>query len=138
MPYLLLIVARREGIEIHSAVVGLVALFAAIGFCLKPYFLIAPLILELYLLVTLGWRKAMFRREQFAMVIVGIAYIFAIFLFTPDYLSRVVKFGLEVYQLGYGQGYVIALLRASTVIFISLMAYFWLRVRPNQNADTSI
>lgn len=138
MPFLLLVVARRENIAIGSTVVNLVSLFAAIGFCLKPYFLIVPIMLELYLLVALGWRKALFRREQLAMITLGIAYISAIFIFTPEYFSRILKYALEVYQLGYGLRYSETFWRAPIVTFASMIAYYWFFVRPSQKLDAVV
>jgi len=138
LPYLLLVVARREGVEINMAMIASVSLLAAIGICLKPYFVLMPILLESYLLLTLGWRRALFRPEQVIMVILGIAYAASIFIFTPQYLSRILVYGVEVYASGFGVGYLKTLLLAPLSAIGAVLAFYWLYVRPNQSADAIV
>jgi len=79
-PYVFAIASRRRDQQPrHPAVVGL---FAAVGLCLKPHFLLVPLALEAFI-----WRAGRFRVETIALVAFGVAYAVAIPLFARDYLT---------------------------------------------------
>jgi len=94
---------------------------AALGFYLKPHFLLAPALVEVLLAVRLGWR-AMWRPEQVLVALLGAIYAGLVLWFTPDYLSRVVRYGIEVYQTGYGRTYLATLLRAKETLLLGLAA----------------
>lgn len=94
---------------------------AALGFYLKPHFLLAPALVEVLLAVRLGWR-AMWRPEQVLVALLGAIYAGLVLWFTPDYLSRVVRYGIEVYQTGYGPTYLATLLRAKETLLLGLAA----------------
>lgn len=101
LPYLLLAALRAEGAEVDARLAGLCGLFAGLGFCLKPFFLLVPLSLELYLAAQLRARWSLRRPETATLALVGLAYAASIPLLAPDYLGEVVPRALLVYQWGY-------------------------------------
>ena len=98
LPYAALIAARRERREVPSTLAFLVGAGAAIVFALKHYFLIVPLLLELWLLVALRrhWRGR--RPETIAMISIGATYAAGIVIWARDYLTRIVP----LVRLSYG------------------------------------
>jgi len=98
LPYIALVAARREGKPASPLIAALIGVGAALGFALKHYFLIVPAALELWLLTGQGrgWRPL--RPETVAIVSVGLAYALAIFLFEPDFLTKIVPLN----RLAYG------------------------------------
>ena len=98
LPYAALISARSEGRAISSPLVLAIGFGAALGFALKHYFLIAPLLLELWLAVGARRQWRPFRAEIIAIASVGAAYAVAIVLFEPDFVTRI----LPLLQLAYG------------------------------------
>src|SRR4051794_297607 len=97
LPYAALIAARREGRQIPAWLAVLVGIGAALGFALKHYFLVVPILLELWLLLSLrkDWRAV--RPETTAIVLVGLAYAASILLFAPDFLTAIVPLVRLVY-----------------------------------------
>jgi hypothetical protein len=93
---------------------------AALGFALKPYFLLLPVALEVYLLYTSRRLTGVFRPETMALAGTGLLYGLALFLFTPDYLTRVVPFALQVFHQGFMGSPVAALWRMET-LFLPLL-----------------
>jgi hypothetical protein len=91
LPYLSAAIPRPE--PEHGALPPAMRVFigiaAGVGFCLKPYFLLIPLLVE-------AWRWSHLRGATFvrieiiAMALVGAAYVLAVVLFAPEYLSVVV------------------------------------------------
>jgi hypothetical protein len=87
LPYTALIGVRRSGRAVPRALAIGIGTGAALGFVLKPYFLLVPVLLEFWLLVFRGrsWRP--FRPETAAMAAAGLLYALAVFLLARDYLT---------------------------------------------------
>ena len=98
IPYLLLVAARRRGLPVGTLMALAIGIGGALGFALKPYFLLAPILAELWLFVALrqSWRPV--RPETFAMLAVGALYALAVLMFTPEYLTRTVPVLFSVYE----------------------------------------
>lgn len=98
LPYAALIAARAENKRIPGLLAILVGAGAALGFALKQYLLIVPLLLELWLIVSLKRNYRPIRRETAAVVLVGAIYAAAIVLFAPAWLTDIVP----LIRLAYG------------------------------------
>ena len=96
--YALLIAARREGRAVPFTLALLTGVGAALGFALKHYFLGVPVLLEVWLILSLrgAWRPL--RAETLALAATGLAYAAAVLLATPAYLSTIVP------QIAYAYG----------------------------------
>lgn len=112
VPYLFLAAARAQTIEVPLWQVLGTTVLASVGFCIKPYFVLIPAVLELYLVMRLKART--FRRiEPYVMAAIGGAYLASIIIVTPNYLTGVVTYAREVYQAGFGTS-------ASTMLVVSM------------------
>jgi hypothetical protein len=101
LPYMVLAALRaREG-TCPPFIAAALGVMAALGFALKPYFLLLPVALELYLLLAGRRLTGVLRPETFGLAGAGLLYGLAIAWFTPDYLTRVVPFALEVFHQGF-------------------------------------
>lgn len=98
LPYAALIAARRGRQELPTALALPIGVGAGLGFALKHYFLLVPVLLELWLAV--GRRRAWtaLRPELAGMALVGLLYAVAIFLRAPDFLTVT----LPMIRLAYG------------------------------------
>lgn len=94
-PYVFAIAARIRGQRPRRPV--MVGLFAAFGLCLKPHFLIVPLVLEAFV-----WRHKRLRPETMALVAFGVAYTLSIPLFAPAYLTLMLPM-IRRYYGSFGQ-----------------------------------
>lgn len=104
LPYLLIIVLRAMHRPIQWQIATFFGVLAGIGFALKPYFLITPLLIELYLLTTHKTFRAKisscWRAENIAIGIVLIAYVVSIWLFTPEYIHQTLPIVVDFYFSG--------------------------------------
>jgi len=101
LPYLFAAAARAKNRPLPMWQIFLVSILAGIGFCIKPYFVFIPAVIEIFLLAKL--KLATFRRpEPYIMVAVGILYLISIFVFTPEYTSNIIVYASEVYGAGHG------------------------------------
>lgn len=98
LPYAALIALRREGSGVSSTLAFSIGVGSAIGFALKHYFLIVPVVLELWLAAgqRAQWRPR--RPECVAVVLVGLSYATAVVWLEPDFLTRIVP----LVRLAYG------------------------------------
>jgi len=98
LPYAALIASRRERRTVSPVLAVLIGLGAALGFALKHYFLIVPALLELWLVsgARRNWRVV--RPETITIVSTGVAYVTALFLLEPDFLTDIVP----LIRLAYG------------------------------------
>ena len=101
MPYFALAVLRASGRPCPVGFAVLIGGLAALGFAIKPHFLLVPLLLEIYRLSYSRDPRSVFRAETLSLAAGVALYLASIVIFTPDYLSRVVPFALEVYNAAY-------------------------------------
>src|SRR3954447_6255629 len=97
LPYAALLAARRAGRPVSARLAAAIGIGAALGFALKHYFLIVPLLLELWLVATLGRKRRPLRAGTVAAGIVGLIYAVALLLAAHDYLTTVVPLLLLAY-----------------------------------------
>lgn len=90
LPYMLLITRRLEASPTPLWLSTAIGLFAASGFALKPYFLLMPIGLEIWLIVhrRAHWRP--WRAELVTQFLAGLAYAVAVLHFTPAFLHMMV------------------------------------------------
>src|SRR5262249_23299061 len=85
LPYILFVAVRMADGTCRAGLAVLIGILAAAGFGLKPYFLIVPVLLEIYAVVVRLSPRVLFRAETWTLG-AGIAlYAASIFLLTPDY-----------------------------------------------------
>jgi hypothetical protein len=99
LPYAALIAARAEQRTVRWAFALAVGALAALGFALKHYFLIVPVLLELWLLVFHRRAWKLVRPEVVAIVCVGAAYAAAVMLCAPEFLTDIVPLARLTYGM---------------------------------------
>jgi hypothetical protein len=87
LPYAALIAARRRGERVSPGFAFVVGAGAAVGLALKHYFLLVPVLVELWLLAGQGRKWRPFRAETIAVAAVGTLYAGAFAFFARDYFS---------------------------------------------------
>lgn len=101
MPYLLAATAREAGSRPPTRLLLPVMLLAGIGFALKPHFLLAPALIEAYLLLT---RRGLGLRDTalWALAFGPLLHLAIVRFVTPAYLDDVVPLALRQYaELGH-------------------------------------
>lgn len=104
IPYCLLAARRIEGPAVAPGLTLGVALVAALGFALKPYFLAVPLLVEALVLLRVGRARAQRDPVPWVMGAVWIAYLLVILLAFPAYRAEVLPFALTFYGSIHGPG----------------------------------
>jgi hypothetical protein len=118
LPFIALAGARAARFPITSHLCVAAGLVAGIGFSLKPHFLIAWILIEIWLLRR--GRLGSLRRPEFvAVVLFGTAYFAATLWLTPEYFPMAVRFA-PLYAEYLSIGMLGALLRASVHVLILL------------------
>jgi hypothetical protein len=103
LPYLLLAAARAQGDAVARWLALSVAVLAAVGFAIKPHFLIVPALVELYVLVLRGPRRALRDPVPWTMAAIFLAYGAWVLVALPQYLTEVVPLVTAQYlDLGIG------------------------------------
>jgi hypothetical protein len=111
--------ARIERAELSPMLRVLVGAMAAVGFCLKPYFLFIPLLVEVWRW-THARRLSFIRTETVALAVVGIGYLIAVIFFAPDYLALVVPraaVGYGAYNAPFAEVALQLLLKLAPIVF---------------------
>jgi hypothetical protein len=116
LPYLALAALRATGARCAWPLAALIGAAAALGFGLKPHYLLVPLALEVYLLVGRRILRGCLRPETLALAAGCTLYLAAVALFAPDYLSRIGPYALEVYNEAYRNPLWINLFRGETLL----------------------
>lgn len=123
LPYCLLIVRRVQGENVSTRFSLFVGLLAASGFALKPFFVAAPLLLELWLLFVhrRGYRP--FRPETLVLAACAILYAVAVFIFAPDFIALQLPMVVTAYG-GYSMPFIALLVGQAQIIWIFCIIAF--------------
>jgi len=89
LPYLALAAVRLQGDRVGPGAAVLRAGFAAVGFLIKPYFLLVPCAVELCLLLQGGWRATIRRPEPWVIGSLAPLYLAAAWLCHPSYFTEI-------------------------------------------------
>jgi hypothetical protein len=97
LPWILAAGAAAERVSIPRRLRILVGVAAGLAFCLKPHFLLVPILVEAWLLLRYRRLSNAARVENLAVAATGVAFASAILLAAPDYLRSVVPDAAAVY-----------------------------------------
>ncbi|MBI3513548.1 MAG: hypothetical protein HY060_05710 [Proteobacteria bacterium] len=97
LPYLALAAVRLEGQAVTVREAAVRGAFAAVGFLIKPYFLLVPVAIEAVLLLRLGWRAWLRRPEPWLIVGLGALYLLTALVCHPSYFTEVVPLARRYY-----------------------------------------
>jgi hypothetical protein len=126
LPYLFLATRRVQGPQGPYRYV--VAILAAVAFAIKPYFLGIPALVELYLIVTLGWRLYMRDPVPWAMAAVWVIYVASIAVLFSDYLYIMLPLIFNYYVGGQTVWQTLLVPRMGTALVL-LVPLLWLAFR---------
>ena len=129
LPYLALSIRRLEGGDTTRGSAIATGLWSALGFCLKPHFLIFPIVTEITLLLHRRQVRGWLRPELLAIGAAGAVYAVTAFALFPAYFDTIVPIALLTY-FAYGAHFPITLLRPEIAFcIIAIAAYAVLRRR---------
>lgn len=97
IPYAILATRRIEGLHTGRALAIGVTLLAAMAFALKPHFLAVPALVEGFILLKRGPRRALADPLPWLMALVWMLYLASIPLLFPDYFGYVVPLVWQYY-----------------------------------------
>jgi hypothetical protein len=116
IPYYLLLCTRLSGHKIHPLLLVAIGVYASLGFALKPYFLCAPLLTELYFMLRMKSRLAWLRTETITIAVFLLCYLLFVSWRHPDYLAVVLPSAQAFYYQPYQ--------RAALVLMAQPMALY--------------
>ncbi|AWC21347.1 GtrA-like protein [Aminobacter sp. MSH1] len=117
IPYLALIARRADNLPTDWKVAAATGLLAASGFALKHYFVLVPLLLELWLIYRLRRNWTPVRAETVILSAGAASYGVAVVLLAPDFLTTMVPMVSIAYD-----GYEVSFLKQFLRPFIAVWA----------------
>jgi hypothetical protein len=127
VPYLTLAACRATGGSCARTPAVIIGVLAGLGFALKPHFFLVPAGVELYLLGSAGIRGAARTENCWAVATVAL-YGVTVLVLTPEYVDRVVPYGLAVYNAAFKNSWALVL-RHKEVVLLPVVLAFHLAVR---------
>lgn len=97
LPYIVACGCRLNNLVLTPVFGAVIGVAACLGFCIKPYFLLVPVALEIWIFLRLRRPSLAIRSETIAMAIVGIVYAGLTMTYARSYLETEVPAAL----LGY-------------------------------------
>lgn len=134
-PYLFLRCLSLEKKTTNKILRIVVAVFASIGFLIKPYFLLPFVLFEFYLLYRKKKFSSLFNLEPVVVAVITLLYLFLIFQLTPNYIYKVVPLTVTLYSAVW-KDTVLHLLQFNSAIawlFASLILPWFIRNHPYKN-----
>ncbi|EKD91783.1 MAG: putative membrane spanning protein, partial [uncultured bacterium] len=130
MPYFLLAACRVNKIKINLFFAIFIGLLAALGFGLKPFFLIAFILVEGYVAFKTNI-KNMFRPENMGIVLFLLLYFFVILLFFTSYLTVVTPVALRFYYQLFSKPIKICLLLLPVYFCFFTFIFYYIQHKKN-------
>ncbi len=116
LPYLFLSALDPARKRIPWMAALILGLAAGAGFALKPHYLLIPLALEVYRLTSVRRLASLWRPEVLGLGLALLGYGGVLIFVTPDYLTRIVPYAMEVYNQAYANPLYINLFRLETFL----------------------
>lgn len=116
--YLALIARRIDGREIDWRAAATTGLIGGLGFALKHYFVLVPILLELWLLHAQRRKWVPLRPETLVLSVGAICYAAAVLLFAPAFFTTMVPMVNAAYD-----GYEVPLLTQIAKPFVSIWVF---------------
>ena len=131
MPYILLCTRRLTGHQIPRIEAITIGIFAGIGFAIKPYFILVPLLIELHSLYFT--RKLFFciRPEFIIVLAIYTSHFILTFFIHSDYFSIVAPTAIQFYYGGFTDAWSIVLVNINTYFLILATLVFIFISRKN-------
>ncbi len=130
LPYLIAAALRLKNKLIPPGFAIVIGVAAGIGFSIKPFFLITPIFIELFLMVaTKNW-AAWFRTETLIALFITISYLAWVWFAYPAYSHIVAPLALQFYYPSQKQSWAI-IFHYNTVLFSLAVAIFYLLAAKN-------
>lgn len=98
IPYTALIAQRIQGQPINWVLALGIAGIAAAGFALKHYFVLIPVVLEFWLLLSLRSKWRPLRTETLMLLACALIYAGAVYLFAPGFFENIIPMVLLAYH----------------------------------------
>ncbi len=102
LPWPFLRLTRARGARLGLLEAFFVGLMAATAICIKPQSLLAPLGVELVLLLRYRNFRGLFAPENIVAAVFAVLYGASIFIFEPDFLVTIMNLGVKAYVPFYG------------------------------------
>lgn len=102
LPWLMLRAARADGGKFGYLEAIVVGIIAAAGICIKPHTVLAPICVEIALLLRHRRWRLLFAPENFAAAVLAAGYLATVVAVAPDYFSAMLELGLKAYVPFYG------------------------------------
>jgi hypothetical protein len=124
MPYLLLITCKLQGENASRSLSITIGLMAAIGFAIKPYFLLTTTLIELYGLYATRRFFWWLRPEVITVLTFMIIYLISIFVFFPDYIHVVIPHVSNNYYAGFKENWNVLLFNPAMVLSALALLFY--------------
>lgn len=94
-PWLVSLLPRHRPLPLGNRL--LLAAIAALGICLKPYFVLIPAAVTLWLVVSSRSLRPILSAGNLVMLSVGVSYLAAVYILHPEYYQDVIPLARDVY-----------------------------------------
>ncbi len=134
-PYLFLVIYRLKIGEFSKYSACIIGIFAGLGFGIKPYFLLIPLLIELYVVYR---KKNIFyfiREETLSLALVMALYLTLIYCRHLDYLTIVMPIFKILYYSGFESSWNMLLLNPLTIFAMTSLVLIVVFFTTTQESD---
>lgn len=98
LPYVFTMFCTKSFWEKDHTIHAIIGIIAGVGICIKPYFVIVFLTVELYRLLYRRHIIPLIRIEPLAIGLVGLTFLVAVAAYFPYYITDVIPMASRVYQ----------------------------------------
>ena len=124
LPYILMML-YKDKINLSFFTIVFIAVFASLGFNIKPHFFLIFIGIELVYMLHCKKISSIFRVESLIIICSGFLYLLLIFMKFPEYIDFIIPLGMQTYAISSTKSY-IYLLSQYDILLLILTIIFWI------------
>lgn len=129
MPFFLATVYRLQGDKLPLLLAVMVGIFAALGFGIKPYFILPLILTEIYYMFLTRNIFSWLRAEMLAIIFLLMTYVLSVFIFYPDYIFTVVPMAHQFYYKSFSEPWYDVLLSWEAIFCYLVVFVYFLQIK---------
>ena len=137
LPYCALMFKRVRGELVSTPNILMISGLAAVGLALKHYFVLVPILLEIWYFLSHRRPTKLFRPETFMLGFCAVIYVAAIAYYTPGFATKIIPLVASAYH-GYERGFIVQLLRPEFLVWVCAAFTFFQFRKTLESRDREI
>lgn len=137
MPYIIMMLFKNE-INLSSLNICLIAIFASLGFNIKPHFFLIFISIELVYICYTKNISSIFRKESLIIILSAFLYLIIIYTQFNEYIEFIIPLAVDTYTNLFNKSYIFLLIKHDILLLLLVLLFCFIFTRNRNNYQIMI